>query len=139
MKEKQPQSVLKNEDTQVSFVEEKGKRIAFQGTTYPDTQTYEGAGLFINTFKRGVRVENLGEKEELVEREIQNCEFRLKVLNFLKTELYGKKLFTYTLEVFIQFFEDLSRLKKREERRREVEEEGDSLIRNTQPVESDDD
>ena len=30
LKEKQPQSVLKNEDTQVSFVEEKGKRIAFQ-------------------------------------------------------------------------------------------------------------
>jgi hypothetical protein len=84
-------------------------------------------------------VENLREKEKLVEREIQNCQFRLKVLSFLKTELYDKKLFTYTLDVFIQYFEDLSKLKKREERRKEEEEEGDSLIRNTQPMISDSD
>ena len=85
-------------------------------------------------------MENLREKEKLVEREIQNCQFRLKVLSFLKTELYDKKLFTYALDVFIQYFEDLSKSKKREERRKEEEVDGDSLIRSfsQQPVDSDD-
>ena len=86
----------------------------------------------------GVMIENLSEKESLMEREIQNCNFRLKVLQFLKTELYNKKLFTHTISVFIQYFEELALSKKKEQRKREEEEEGQSLIRSyTQPIDDD--